>query len=262
MAGKKVWLSWLTDDDPEGPAAAVAALGRAGFDVEGAPWTDDLEKMAWLPLADRLSDPGYDAIWMVGGRREDFAVSSKRYGLSMALTVVCAAKNPPPMVMLVGTDGALDSGSLPTLVRARSRPLDASVAGWAEKALVATVSKPPAWGEPFRLNVIADPYAGQWFEVGSTGGAWEGVMFGVTGEGKIDLHAVGPAGKLPEKTVLECALEGIVADIGDREFTANAVQNKLAPDESYFVKVTGNPECVVIGQHPDVDADVSVVRLG
>ena len=260
MAAKRVWLTWLTKDDVVGPPTTVAALSKAGFEVAGAAWDDDLEKVAWTELASHLAETDAEEIWLVGGKLESFAEPTKRYGLSMVTAVMQAKRDPLPHVFFLGMDGAPDMDDMPTLLRG-ARALDASAGAWAERILAATLRKPTAPDEAFRFNVLADPHMGQWFELGPATGSWNGAMLGITGEGEIQNHAVGPAGALPERTVLEYALEGMQADIAGDEYTLFAVQNDLGPDQSYYVKVFGHPTKMVVGQHPDSDAEVSVLKL-
>jgi hypothetical protein len=119
-------------------------------------------------------------------------------------------------------------------------------------------------GDDFRFNVIAHPYIGQWFEIGPRGdGTWKGAMVGVTGEGvEITQHAVGKKNELPERTVLNYASEGIKAQIGEDEYTAWSVQNEIGAEESYYVRVVGHPQKVIIGEHPAGDeADAWTLTL-
>lgn len=259
MAAKNVWLTWMTEGDPTGPEAVVSALGKAGFAVAGAPWIDDLEKHGWVELGNHLAKDETADVWVVAGARADLMDPRKRYGLSMVAATLRARRSVLPQVVVLGTDGVPEEQELPTLLRGAKR-LEAS-SGWAERALAATIRKPSAPDERFRFDVIADPHVGQWFEVGPAQGTFSGAMLGITGGGTIVNHAVGPSGGLPERTVLEFALEGITADIAGDEFTLWAVANELGNGDSYYVKIDGQPTKLVIGEHPDQDADVSVLEL-
>jgi hypothetical protein len=108
--------------------------------------------------------------------------------------------------------------------------------------------------------VIAHPLLGQWFEVGPREDTWEGVMLGTTEEGRITHHAVGERGQLPEKSVLEYPTQGIQAQLGDDQYTAWSVRNRIAPDQSYYVKIEGFPRALIIGAHPGTD-EAEVARL-
>ena len=106
------------------------------------------------------------------------------------------------------------------------------------------------------------PQIGQWFEVGPMDAAWTGAMFGVCGA-EIDAHGVGPAGKLPQKAVLEYPMKGLKLALGEKEYTSWAVQNALDAASSYFVRVQGAPDSIVLGPlSQGEDAEVYVMRLG
>ena len=116
--------------------------------------------------------------------------------------------------------------------------------------------------QEFRFTAYASQYTGQWFEIGPRSEVWNGVMFGVSGEGRITHHAVGPKGALPERTVLEYATKEIKAKVGDTDFTVWSVQNSVSAGQSYFLKVEGCPAKVVLGGHPGAEnAEVYVVNL-
>ena len=68
--------------------------------------------------------------------------------------------------------------------------------------------------------------------------------------------------ELPERTVLNYASVGIKAQIGDDEFTAWSVQNELDPEQSYYIKITGQPSKLIIGEHPAAeDAEAWTLAL-
>jgi hypothetical protein len=51
-------------------------------------------------------------------------------------------------------------------------------------------------------------------------------------------------------------------ELGDREYTAWAVQNELDLQSSYFVKVEGFPETVIFGSYSEEEeAELFVVQL-
>lgn len=260
MAGKKVWLTWLPDGEgaPQ-PQETVAALSRYGLDVAGAPWVDDLEKVAWAELAGLLLDPGTAELWLVAGRREDFAAPRLRYGLSMVTAMLREGRTAALQSCCLGLDGRTET--LPSLLGA-FEAFDGSDSSWGAKLVAAAYAKPAKVSEDFRFNVIAHSLIGQWFEVGPNEGDWKGAMLGVTGDAKITHHAVGPKGQLPEKTVLEYQAQGIEAELGADKFVAWSVQNQLGPGESYYVKVEGQPSKLILGSHPGSDeAEVTVLSL-
>jgi hypothetical protein len=113
----------------------------------------------------------------------------------------------------------------------------------------------------YRLDIYAMPKLGQWFEVGPVDSSWKGVMFGVCGA-EIDAHGVGPAGKLPQKAVLEYPMKGLKLALGEKDYTAWAVKNSLDGASSYYVRVQGEPESILLGPLAEGDdAEVYVLHL-
>ena len=263
MAGKKVWLTWMPGGEgAPGPQETVATLGKYGLEVAGAPWVDDLEKVAWAELGGGLMDADGPDIWLIAGRRADLEATRNRYGLSLTAAMANGARGAALQGICLGLDFAPDAAALPTPL-AGFRCLDGAGGAWGAKLVAAAhgaATAAPA--ADYRFNVIAHSIIGQWLEVGPQGGDWKGAMLGVTEEGEITHHAVGPAGQLPEKAVLEYPTQGIEAELGGAKFTAWAVQNRLGPDESYYVKIEGCPARLLFGGHPGTDqAEVTVLDL-
>ena len=261
MAKKRVWLTWMPrGEGVAGPEQALGLLNQYGFEVSGDYWIDDLEKMAWSALAEQLLDsPGPD-LWIVAGCRADFESSRSRYGLSLIAARVAEERTAPWQGICLGIDFAPEQESLPTLLRS-FQCLSSLDSGWPSK-VVASAFKGTTIGagKDFRFNVIAHPMLGQWFEVGPRTGAWAGAMLGVASESTITHHATGARGQLPEKSVLEYPTEGIQAKLGEDEYAAWSIQNRLEPEQSYYVKVEGFPRSLIIGAHPGDDS-AEVVRL-
>lgn len=267
MAGRKVWLTWLpSGEDAPTPQEAVQALGKVGLDVAGAPFVDDLQKCAYSELATQLneSEKGEIELWVVAGRQADFEKTSIRYALGMVSAMVRDVRDPLPLLWVVGLDFEPKADALPTFLRG-ANVIDGTSGKWPAKVFIGSHNKKGgSVGDDFRFNVIAHPYIGQWFEIGPRGdGTWKGAMVGVTGEGvEITQHAVGKKHELPERTVLNYASEGIKAQIGDDEYVAWSVQNEIGNEESYYVRVVGHPNKVIIGEHPAEDeADAWTLAL-
>ncbi|HBP17650.1 MAG TPA: hypothetical protein DEA08_07645 [Planctomycetes bacterium] len=261
MAAKKVWLTWLpTGEDAPAPQAAVAALSKSGLDVGGAPWIDDLKEVAWEELSTMLSEPGSADIWVIAGRKEDFAQDDVRYGLSLCSAVIEAARAKDLHRIVVGLDGKPSPDELPTPLRGH-KLVDGSKP-WSAAIVVAGHGKPTPSKLDFRLNVIAHKMVGQYIEVGPLSGEWKGAMIGVSEGATILIHAVGKRGELPERTVLNYPMEGLKAEIGGTEFVAWSVQNPITAEESYYVKVDGYPSKLLVGEHPaEDDAEAWVIEL-
>ena len=91
----------------------------------------------------------------------------------------------------------------------------------------------------------------------------QGCLVGVNGTGcEINFHAVGTAGGLPEKSVNEYELRGLVFDVGSRSFDAWALQNMIGADQAYYVRLVGEPDALAIGELPAGQlSEVDIVNL-
>jgi hypothetical protein len=258
MANKTVWLTWLPKEDGgPGPQDTIAFMTHSGLQVGGAPWVDDHPNLAWAELGNLLLGDKAPDVWLVAGEQADFTAPGTRYALSMVAAMVREADG-APVTACLGLDGPLAEDALPSLLREAER-LDAGDFGWAGKLLSA---RRRSTEEDFRLSVIAQRLIGQWVEVGPAQGEWQGAMIGASSGGKVTFQAVGEKGQLPEKAVLEYPLEGLQAELAGTTFTAWAVQNKIGPDQSYFVRLEGQPERLILGQHPESDnPEVRVIDL-
>lgn len=263
MAKKKVWLTWMPHGEGDtGPEQTLGLLNQYGFEVSGDHWVDDLKAMAWTGLAEQLLDSSGSDLWVIAGRKENFESNHTRYGLSLIAAMVAEERTAPWQGICLGIDFVPEQKLLPTLLRS-FHCLCCLDSGWPSK-LVASAFKGDAAGigKDFRFNVIAHPMLGQWFEVGPLRGSWAGAMLGVASESTITHHAIGARGQLPEKSVLEYPTEGIQAKLGENEYAAWSVQNKLEPNQSYYVKVEGFPRSLIIGAHPgDDNAEVVCLEL-
>lgn len=235
---KKIWLSAF--NCPEDTVQSVIAkLQSYGLTAEGHFFEDNLEKMAWAAPRKQLLDSSV-SMWLILSSAESLQQSSFRYGIAMLALAVQAARgvNFPIIILQVGDNG-IQSDTLPTpLAGARVLPLTNTT--YAAK-LIAIAHTPVKQILPgYRLDVYGIPNVGQWFEVGPVTGDWKGAIFGVS-DGEIKLHAVGPAGQLPEKTVLNYPQQGLEIALGDQKFTAWGVQNIIEPTSSYYLKIEGKP---------------------
>jgi hypothetical protein len=146
----------------------------------------------------------------------------------------------------------------------RASVLPAALAAWPAKVVAkASVPRHTAPATDYRLNILGNERLGQWFEIGPREQDWSGVVFGVSGaNAKINFQAVGPAGSLPEKTTLEFAQQGLRLEVGGSEFSAWAVRNRISAATSYYARVEGCPQAILLMPYAeDDDAEATVLRL-
>jgi hypothetical protein len=262
MAQKKAWVTWMpAAEAPYNPAQILQQLGRYGLEVVGNTWVDDLERMAWLGLRTTLLDTAAADLWLIAGDQQNLSAPSNRYALSLLTASVCESRGTVFPIICLGLDFVPDPATLPTLMHT-CQCLAATEQGWPAKVVAAAFSPRKAAQLEMRLGVHAAPMFGQWFEVGPRTEHWAGVMFGVATGGTITHHAVGPRGQLPERAILEYQLQGLQAQVGETLYTAWSVQNRLSPEDSYYVRVEGFPSRIVVGGHPGTDqAEVFVMAL-
>lgn len=256
---KTVWVTALAKDEAR-VKTVMGELKKYGFAPNGHFWVDNLEKMAWLGAREEMKK-AKPSLWLVLASDQDLAAPSLRYGLSlMALSTQAASGAGFPTAVLTSGKAPADAAALPGPLRG-ALPLADATPAWQAK-LVALASKPAAPdARDYRLDVYGDPSIGQWFEVGPTQGAWKGAMFGVAGA-EITFHAVGPKGRLPERTVLEYEQKGIELTLGAKKFTAWAVKNQVEAGHSYYLRVKGEPEAVLFSEYAEgQEAEVHTVYL-
>ncbi|BAN26545.1 hypothetical protein [Caballeronia insecticola] len=263
---------WITAFDKEQDGARVGLLSgllkRYGLSTQGSFWVDEPDKLAWRAGLDALNAARAD-LWLILANPDALAKPSIRYGLSLFAASLREARGAGfPMVL----SGAAGVESMPALLGGATVLVE-NHPSWPAK-IVARANLAKA-GEPqdYRFEVVGEEQLGQWFAIGPREGHWDGVVFGVHGgvkggdkgsdkgsEAKIDFQAIGPRGKLPEKTVLEYAQEGLTLQVGEREFGAWAVRNRLGPDDMYYARVRGAPESVLFMPYTD-DSEASATIL-
>lgn len=256
---KKIWLSSLVSSE-EMVKKIMSQMKTYGLEVNGHFWKDDLEKMAWMDARDELLDSEI-ALWAILASEADLVVSSKRYGLSLlAVTLQAQRGHHFPTVVLQTQGDSISSDRLPTPLKGAD-VLPASDAGLGAKLVARVHTAGKEIPSEYRLDVYGSPQIGQWFEVGPRNIGWTGVLFGVSGA-QIVLHAVGPKGTLPDKSVLRYPVKGLEIGLGEKKYTAWGVQNELNAESSYFTKVEGFPDSIVFGPYATEEAaDMYVVEM-
>ena len=257
---KRVWLTALSRDE-QGVQQLMKGLMEYGLDVDGSFYEDDLEKMAWMASRDAIVSSDV-AAWVLYIKGDSLEKESVRYGLSLlALNVIAVRGHGFPVLALLDA-AEVDPETLPTPL-AGMELLDANNPAAMAKVVAAAhrPEGPDVAGLEYRIDVYGNPQVGQWFEVGPSSGKWNGAVFGIS-DGDILFHAVGPRGRLPERSVLNYPVQGMDIRLGELNFAAWGLQNELTGNDSYFVKVEGFPGAIVFGPYPSQDeTELFKIRL-
>lgn len=258
---KVVWITVLDKKNDEAAAKQLfQTVTTYGLSGAGHFWQDNLFKMSWAEARDDLVKKE-TALWIIVGSADTLAKEDIRYGLSMLALSVLAQKGQGFPILLVTTGGQLPADTLPTPLKGAD-VLALTTPGLGPK-IVAKANLPiknPSL--EYRVDVYGLEGIGQWFEVGPAAGhTWNGVMFGVS-SGEINAHGVGPAGHLPERSVVEYPMKGLKLQLGEVEYTAWAVQNQLQPGTSYFLRIKDYPARILFGPLSEgEDAEVFIINL-
>ncbi len=254
---KTVWITSLTKDE-EKASAVFKKIHDYGLATNGHFWVDDLEKMAWSGAAEQLLSPE-TAVWLITGAAEDFAKDSVRRGLALLALLVAGQRGHGFPTVICPFEGQVDPATLPTPLKGAD-----SVANAALGAKLAAKANIPWKPDPadYRLKLYPLPGLGLWFEAGPAAGhAWKGAVFGVS-DADIAAQGVGPEGNIPERSTLEFPFKGMKMTAGDKEYLAWGLSNAIAPDTSYFVKVTAAPNAILFGELPgEGDAELFSLML-
>ena len=256
---KTIWITSLgSSQDPV--KQLMSQMKTYGVEVQGHFWKDDLKKMAWMAARENLLDANV-SVWGILGTNEELLVPDNLYGLSLLAITVQAQRGLQFPIMILQTQGALISPEQLSTPLRGADVLFGSGTGIGAKLVAKVHASPKPLSTEYHLDIYGNEQIGQWFEARPAQSSWPGVMFGVAGA-EITFHAVGPAGSLPSKTVLNYPMQGLKLEMGDREYIAWAAQNELNPETAYFVKVEGYPESIVFGPYSTEEAaDMFVLGL-
>jgi hypothetical protein len=256
---KTIWLTSLgSSQDPV--KQLMSQMKTYGVEVHGHFWKNDLKKMAWMAAREDLLD-GNVSMWGILGSDKELLVPDTLYGLSSLAITLQAQRGLHFPIMILQTQGELVSSEQLSTPLKGADVLSVSGGGIGAKLVAKLHAPPKPLSAEYHLDIYGNEQVGQWFEVRPAQPSWSGVMFGVV-DAEIAFHAVGPAGSLPSKTVLNYPMQGLKLEMGDKEYLAWAAQNELNPETSYFVKVEGYPDSIVFGPYStEKAADVFVVRL-
>ena len=256
---KSIWLSAVPKDEAA-VQKMMAQMKQYGLVLQGHFWTNDNAKMAWIGPRDELLNDQV-VMWAILAGREELMQGDLRYGLSMlALTVQARKKAGLAMVILQTEGDPLTAEDLPSPLQ-RSIVLPAADPGTPAKLVAKVHARAPSLPAAYEVAMVGNEQIGQWLEVHPTEGSWPGVIFGVD-DGEIVFQAAGPAGQLPQKSVLNYAMQGLKLELGGSAFTAWATQNEVSRETSYFVKISGTPKTLLFGPYAEnSETELYVVHL-
>ena len=256
---KKVWITSLVKNE-EQVSKILSTAKQYGLDANGHFWTDDLKHMAWQAPKDSIIE-SETTVWAIMGSEKELDTESVRFGITLLALAVQAVKGHGFHILWIVTEGNVDPEKLPTPLK------DAEVMNQADSTLgaklVARANTPASKIDTdYRFDVHANPGFGVWVEIGpGKGQEWNGALLGVNGA-DIDAHGVGEKGTLPQKAVLEYPVKGMKLTLGEKEYTAWAVQNKLDETLSYYIRVQGMPKSLLFGPYAqDEEAEVHVINF-
>lgn len=262
MSSPSIWLIGMGDVDAV--ASKVAAdLRPYGAALQGQKWPAG-EKQAWMASAQEAAAAKAGVVVIVTNC-ESYADPARRRELVLFRLFLQSLVKRPVNGFVVLTDPA---NAATTMTDLPGTPLLAdwetvTAAGWPAK-VIARLHAPraPVW--PLRIDVYAQERLGVWLEVKpAPTQATAGCLLGVSGnEAAISFHAVGPAGRLPERSVNEYEMKGIGFEAAGHAFSAWALRNALSPTDSYFVRIEGEPDLIAIGNLPNGEfEDVDLICL-
>lgn len=276
--------SLLADEKPL--AALAGTLGRYGLRALGGHWKTSPEQVLqldWRPMVDAFIAQRA-ALWLVLADANTLAQPAVRYGLNlMAASLRSALGDELPVAVLWRDAAGSDPSARPALPAQLTHALVLEAGdAWPAKVVARLHRKHAASAaRRDRVSVHGNEQLGQWIELAPGEGSWPGLVFAVAGEGAlIDFQATGPAGGLPERSVIAYGQSGLRIESAGKVFTGWALRNTVgrndgdadsdaasraaskAPPISYYARVRGRPEALLwMPYTEDDDAQATLLAL-
>lgn len=263
MAEKCAWLiAWGEGVDPAAQLVAGAAR-QYGLAVKGQHWPEK-EKQAWLASAKEAADANAAVILLVASH-EVYAKPENRRALALFRLLLQTLLNRQidGIVLLQGQAPAEAAPVLPGMSVLSDWLVVGPTDKWVARA-VARAHAPSKSTLPLKLTVYAEERLGVWLELRPKATeVLQGFVAGVSGlDADITFHAVGVSGRLPDKSVNEYELRGLKFETLDMAFNAWGLQNKIVADQSYFIRLEGEPDVLAFGEMPGGEiSELDFVRL-
>lgn len=245
--------AWIIGVGAVEAAAKIAAsqLRAYGLIIKGQKWPVG-EKQAWLTSAHEAAVENARLIVIVVSA-EDYQKPELRRELALFRLFLQTLNRSPVDGLVIMTDPS-NAHDVRTELPGTAFLGDFEIVqavGWQAKA-VARLHSPRKSKWPVRFDLYAQERIGVWLEIkplpleNTTG-----CLVGVSGnDSHLSFHAVGEAGRLPDRSVNEYELKGIEFECAGHRFSAWGLQNTFTPKESYYVRLEGEPDILAIGLLP------------
>ena len=263
MADKCAWLiAWGEAVDPAAQLVAGAAR-QYGLNVKGQHWPEK-EKQAWLASAKEAAQANAAVVLLVVTHAV-YALPENRRALALFRLSLQTLLNRQidGVILLQGEASATAPSGLFGEAVLSNWMVVGPTDKWVARA-VARAHAPAKSPLPARLSIYAEERLGVWLEVRpNTTEPVQGFIVGVSGpSADITFHAVGLSGRLPERSVNEYELRGLKFETEGLAFNAWGLRNQIAADQSYFIRLDGEPDVIAFGALPDGEiSELEFVRL-
>ena len=266
MANQCVWIIVIGEEAKIIASPVSASLQHYGLQTKGQFWPIG-EKQAWLASSENAAQENAGLIVVVASQ-EQYASESIRRDLALfRLNLQSKLKRHiDGFVHLFGESHLKDDS--PALKTATKMSIlgDWTLvedAKWVAKA-VARLHVPNKPSLPYQIQLYAQEKIGVWLEIRPRNNMpVSGFILGVAGnEAKISFHAVGISGLLPEKTINEYEFKGMKFETAGLEFEAWGLRNQIQVNESYYVRLEGEPNAIAVGSMPGEELEeVDIIYL-
>lgn len=262
MAERCAWIIGIGDVEPVAQIVA-AQLKPYGLTIKGQKWPVG-EKQPWLASAQEAAGAGGQVVIVVASTK-DYNNPSLRGELGLFRIMLQTFLKQPVSGFVILTDPTNTLDTSPPIGGMNILEDWEVVSGttWPAK-VIARLHAPRKLTWPIKIEMIAQENLGVWLSINpKPGSTMKGCMVGVSGNNAdISFHAVGPAGKLPERSINEFELKGIEFEFNDLQFKAWALQNTLTSEDAYYVRLEGAPNVIAVGQLPEGEIeDLSLLYL-
>lgn len=262
MVDRCAWIIGIGEVEPVAQLVA-RQLKPYGVNIKGQKWPLG-EKQPWLGSAQEAAGAGAHVVIIVAST-ESYNDKDLRRELSLFRIMLQTLLKQPVagFVILTNPTNELESTAPFFGINILNDWEVVSGTTWPAKVVARlNVARKLNW--PIKLEIFAQEKLGVWLSVNpQPGSIMHGCVVGVSGNNAdIDFHAVGPTGRLPERSVNEYELKGIEFDIDNQHFKAWALQNTISPEDAYYVRLENEPDIIAVGSLPSGEiVDLNLLHL-